>query len=256
MQQKSFFDAFSSKTSFGIGAATAILVLGTIGFVVLGGCLLKGGCSLDQSDNTVVVDDTQDAKDDADAAAAAAAAAKDEAGIIPVVNELDHVRGDADASITIIEYSDFECPYCSSFHETMLQVMDAYDGDINWVYRHFPLSFHANAIPAAEASECAAEQDLFWEYADELVINKSNLNETTYLSIASDLGMNISDFQSCLDSDRHLTTVNDQYQGGIAAGVTGTPGSFVIDQEGGATPIKGALPFETIQSLLDQLIAE
>ena len=241
MEQKTLFDALDSKTSFYIGFATAILVIGTIGFIALGSYVLKGGELSADTEKEVVVEKT----DNTTTVAAAGGSTT-----IPVVSEDDHIRGDENAPITIIEYSDFECPYCSTFHETMLEVMDNYD-NVRWIYRHFPLSFHANAIPAAEASECAAEQDLFWEYADMLVENKDNLGESTFLSIASDLGMNITDFTSCLDSDRHLETVNEQYTGGVDGGVTGTPGSFIIDADGNATPIKGALPFSTVSSMID-----
>lgn len=246
MEQKSLFDAMDSKTSFYIGFATAILVLGTIGFIALGSCMLNGGCDFgtpSDTDGYVTTGDTDEPTD--------VQPADTTATTIPIVNADDHIRGDENAPITIIEYSDFECPYCSNFHETMLEVMENYDGQVRWVYRHFPLGFHANAIPAAIASECAAEQGEFWDYADALVENMSSLNEATYLTIASDLGLNTSDFTSCIDSNRHEETVNNQYQGGATGGVTGTPGSFIIDEEGNATPIKGALPFSTVSSMID-----
>jgi len=83
------------------------------------------------------------------------------------VSDSDHVRGAADASIAIIEYSDFDCPFCSRFHTTMNQVLDTYPGDVQWVYRHLPLAIHPDAFSAAVASECAAEQGKFWEFADQ-----------------------------------------------------------------------------------------
>ena len=93
--------------------------------------------------------------------------------VVPVDPENDHIRGDKDAPYSIIEYSDFECPFCARHWPTMKQIL-ADDLEVNWVYRHFPLAFHPQAQPAAEASECAAEQGKFWEYAD--VLNEKGVN--------------------------------------------------------------------------------
>lgn len=252
MENKTIFDSINSKTAFGIGFVSAILMVGTLGFIVLGGCFLKGDCT-NLNGNAAQADDLAVAQEDAPAAAQVAA---DEPASIPIVSSADHIRGDENAPITIIEYSDFECPYCSKFHETMVQVMEEYDGQVRWVYRHFPLSFHPNSQSAAEASECAANQGKFWEYADKLTENRASLGTETYLSIAEELGLNTTAFQSCLDNAEEKSTITTMYQGGIGAGVTGTPGSFIIDSKGSATPIKGALPFETVKTMLDEILAE
>ena len=96
---------------------------------------------------------------------AAEAKAKD----VKPVSENEHIRGDKNAKISLIEYSDYECPYCKRFHDTPKQVLEEYEGKVNWVYRHFPLGFHATATPKAIASECVAElggNDKFWEFSD------------------------------------------------------------------------------------------
>jgi len=165
-----------------------------------------------------------------------------------VVTKDDHVRGNFDAPITIVEYSDFQCPFCDRFHLTMLQVMDSYPDKVRWVYRHFPLGFHPFAQKAAEASECAADQGKFWEYADEPYKNQDSISEEYFSSLASQLGLDSGQFNSCLDSGKHTAKVTAQYQQGISEGVQGTPGGFINGQVLG-----GAVPFETIQAIIESL---
>jgi protein-disulfide isomerase len=251
MEQKSLFQSMDSKTSFGVGFVTAVLVLGTIGFIALGACVMKGECARglgDGSEAVVIADNGNDPTADV--------AADTTQGVVPVATEDDSIRGSADAPITIIEYSDFECPYCTRFHETMLQVMENYDGQVKWIYRHFPLSFHANAQSAGEAAECAGDQDKFWEMADLLYENNTELGTEMYLKLAGEIGLNTSDFTTCMDDGKYENKVKTQAQGGITAGVTGTPGSFIITEDGEAMPIKGALPFETVAGYLDTILAE
>jgi len=110
-----------------------------------------------------------------------------------------HVKGNENAPITIVEYSDFQCPYCSRFHSDMNQIMSEYPNDVKWVYKHFPLdSIHPVARKAAEASECAADQDAFWEYADELYDRQSILKESELTTIAQDIKLNMGEFNECL----------------------------------------------------------
>ena len=146
--------------------------------------------------------------------------------IAPVSDE--NMRGDANATISIIEYSDFECPFCARHHGTMKQIMEEVD-DVNWVYRHFPLGFHANAQKSAEASECAAEQDKFWEYTDHIYENGADIAKlATY---AEELGLDVSAFQTCLDSDKYAQAVKDETDEGSASGVRGTPGNIVYNNK-------------------------
>jgi len=247
----SFFDSLPSKTSFWVGFITAILVLGTLGFILLGNCVLKGSCSLGLSANSgdvaadtntdlVVADDGTEPTPEA----------------VPIVSDDDHVRGDKNAPITVIEYSDFECPFCGSFHPTMQQVMTDYNGKVRWVLRHYPLSFHPEALPAANAAECASEQNKFWEYADKLFENQESLSGDFYKQLATELGLNVSQWQTCFENSKYSDKIEAQYQGGVSAGVTGTPGSFIIDQDGNAIPIKGALPYSSVSSAIDQLLAK
>lgn len=253
--KKSFFDALHPKQSFWLGFVTAILALGTVGFVLLGSCLLGGNCSVagiaaaqnSGSGGGAV------AAADAGAAAVAAVPAPTATGV-PAVTEADHIRGNVDAPVTIIEYSDFQCPYCTRFHPTMLQVMEEYTDSVRWVFRHFPLSFHPEAMPAANAAECAGEQGKFWEFADELFENQSSLSSEYYTKLAGTLGLNVAQWQDCYDSEKYNDVIEAQAQTGGAAGVSGTPGSFVIDQDGNAIPIKGALPFSSVAAAIDSVL--
>lgn len=164
----------------------------------------------------------------------------------------EHVRGDIDAPVTIVEFSDFQCPFCLKFHPTMMQVMQNYQGQVKWVYKHFPLdSVHPQARPAAEASECAAEQNKFWEFADGLFENQSKLGETLYKDLASQFGLDMNQFEYCVSSRKYKDKVEQDLQQGIALGVEGTPGNFINGQS-----VPGAVPYETLKSSIDQALSE
>ena len=184
-----------------------------------------------------------------------AAPAPSAGDVIPVDTSVDHIRGNLNATVSVIEYSDYECPFCKRHHPTMQQVLDEYGDDVNWVYRHFPLSFHPNAQKAAEASECAAElggNDVFWEYADTLFDTQG---EWAYEDYATDLGLDATEFNDCLDSGKFASLVKKQFSGGSAAGVRGTPGSVIINNDTGETKlISGAVPFTTFQSSIDTML--
>lgn len=123
------------------------------------------------------------------------------------VDETDHVRGSSDAKVTIIEYSDLECPFCKRFHGTLQQVLEEYPNDVRWVYRHAPLvQLHQKAPAEANAAECAAEQGKFWEFID-LVFEQTQGNDSLDLETLPDIARgagvaNISQFQACVDSDK------------------------------------------------------
>ncbi len=166
----------------------------------------------------------------------------------------DHVRGgDIDkAKVVIIEYSDFQCPFCSRHHPTMQQVMTEYGDDVAWVYRHFPLtSIHPEAMPSALASECASEQGKFWEYADALFANQSSLATAYYSTLAGDLGLNQNKFDECFTSKKYQSEVDAEIASGSAAGVTGTPATFVNGQL-----ISGAVPYATMKTVIDAELAK
>lgn len=176
-------------------------------------------------------------------------------------NDSDYVRGNPDAAITIIEYSDYECPYCKQFHETMKEVVATNKDDVNWIYRHFPLAFHNPlASKEAEAAECVgsiAGNDAFWEYTD-LIYDTTKSNnglELTQLPIlAEQIGVDVAKFTECYEAGTFTEKVQQQLAEGSKAGVSGTPGSIILNNKTGDVKlISGALPAEMIQKEIDAL---
>lgn len=185
------------------------------------------------------------------------------AGKVKPVSKDDHVRGDANASVTLIEYSDLECPFCKRFHPTVLQLMKEYEGKVKWVYRHFPLSFHANAQKEAEASECAASvggNDAFWKYID-LIYDRTTSTGTgialdQLVPMAKEIGVDEKKFKECLDGGKMAQRVQNDFNEGQAAGVDGTPGNILVAKDGTSVIIPGAVPYETLKSQVDQMLAK
>ncbi|MBI2611062.1 thioredoxin domain-containing protein [Candidatus Kaiserbacteria bacterium] len=177
----------------------------------------------------------------------------------------DHIRGNPDAPVKIIEYSDTECPFCKSFHPTMQRVMDEYgaSGKAAWVYRHFPLdNIHPKADKEAEATECAAElggNDAFWAYVDrlfEVTPSNNNLDPAELPKIAQYVGLDVANFNSCLSSGKYAAHVEEDYQNALSTGGNGTPWSIVIAKSGKKYPLSGAQPYEAVKQLLELALQE
>lgn len=161
-----------------------------------------------------------------------------------------NVRGNLDAPITILEFSDFQCPFCVRFHNTMLQLMDEYPDKVKWVYKHFPLdSIHPVARKAAEASECAGDQNKFWEYNDQLFAEQDKISPDFLKELAQEIGLNTEEFNQCLDSGKYASLVEEDLQQGLSIGVRGTPGNFINGQLLG-----GAVPYEQLKTTIDSLL--
>ncbi|MFA6077717.1 MAG: thioredoxin domain-containing protein [Candidatus Paceibacterota bacterium] len=174
----------------------------------------------------------------------------------------DHVKGDlSKAEIVLIEYSDLECPFCKRFQPTATQIVEQYGGKVALIYRHFPLdALHKKARKEAEASECAAEQGgdvAFFKYIERLYeITPANdgLDQAELPKIAETIGLDVAKFNACLSSGKFATLVEEQFQSGVKAGVTGTPTSFVLNKKGIQESIVGAQPIETIKQTIDRLL--
>jgi protein-disulfide isomerase len=184
------------------------------------------------------------------------------AAVAPKIAKDDHVRGNANARIVLVEYSDFECPFCKTFHATAQKVVDEYAGKVMWVYRHYPLGFHANAQKEAEATECANElggNDAFWKYADALY-TRTTSNGTGFAldklgPLAAELGLSQEKFQTCLDSGKYAQKVKDNMAQGTKEGISGTPGNILLDTKTGkAQEIPGAVPLEQIKPVIDGML--
>ena len=155
-------------------------------------------------------------------------------------------KGPANAPIQLIEFSDFECPFCFRANPTIAQVISTYGDRVRLVYRHYPLPNHPNARPAAEASACANEQGKFWEYHDRLFANQSQLSGDDLKKHAAALGLDASKFNACLDSRRFQKDVEDDVAAAQLVGVSGTPHFFINGR-----PLSGAQPFEAFKEVID-----
>ena len=183
---------------------------------------------------------------------------------IPAVSSADHILGNPDAPILIVEYSDFECPFCKTFHPTMQRVIEEYgkNGQVAWVLRQFPIvQLHSKAPKEAEASECAAElggNSAFWAFADrifEITPSNNGLDLSLLPQIAVDVGLNRAAFETCLNSGRYSQKVQTQVDEAIAAGARGTPHSVIIFGET-RIEIPGAQPYTAVKSVIDSLLAQ
>lgn len=194
----------------------------------------------------------------------------------PVTSE-DHILGNVNAQVFVVEYSDTSCPFCKLFHTTMKKVMEGYGsaGNVAWVYRHFPLDkpssegfvLHPNAGREAQALECAAEiggNEAFWKYTNRLYEitpavtsqNPQGMDPAELYKIAAFTELDPAKFKSCLDSGKYAAKVEQSYTDGINAGVAGTPYSFIITRSGKKVPINGARSYAEVKKAIDTLLAQ
>jgi protein-disulfide isomerase len=183
---------------------------------------------------------------------------------IQPVNESDHILGNPNAPIIIVEYSDFECPYCQVFHKTMQRIMDEFgkEGQVAWVYRHFPIvDSHPNSYTIAMASECVAnweKRESFWAFSD-IIFNKTipkDLSLAEMAIIAEELGMPQENFISCVNKQSHSQKIDLDIEDGKRiyendAAEFGTPYNIIITKNG-IISVAGAAPYDVLKEIILQ----
>ena len=167
----------------------------------------------------------------------------------------DHVYGNKDAEVTLVEYSDFKCPFCSKFHPTAKAIVDESNGKVNWVFRSLPLSFHEpDATNMANASECVANiggNDAYWKYA-ELLYEKGGED---LAGLAKEAGVDSTKFTECFNAKKYQGKVDSDAKNGAECGITGTPGTIVINNKTGKKDlVNGALPKNGVQDIIDGVL--
>lgn len=170
--------------------------------------------------------------------------------VLKIKPDFDVVLGDPNAPVTIIEYSDYECPFCEMFFsqtESLIRKDFIETGKAKMIYRDFPLEFHQYAMPAALAANCAKEQGKFWAYHDEIFKNHNNLVNFNYIETAKKLGMDENKFKSCFESQKYKEQIQQVFEEAKSIGVQGTPTFFINDKM-----IVGAQPYEKFKSLIEQ----
>jgi protein-disulfide isomerase len=168
-----------------------------------------------------------------------------------VVSKADRpTKGPVTAPIEMIEFSDFQCPFCERAFPTVTKVLSEYGDKIHFVYRHYPLNGHPQARPAAEAAQCAAEQGKFWPYHDRLFGDQTKLGDADLKKTAAELGMNAEQFNACVDSHKYKDEVDADIRAGDEVGVNGTPAFFINGRE-----LTGAQPYEVFKSVIDNELA-
>ena len=159
-------------------------------------------------------------------------------------------QGPANAPVELVEFSDFQCPFCLRAHPTVKQVLSTYGNKIRFVYRNYPLPNHPNARPAAEAAQCANEQGKFWEYHDRLFADQSKLGADDLKASAAALGMDAAKFNACFDSHKYKDRVDTDMSAGNQAGVDGTPAFFINGRM-----LSGAQPYDEFKRVIDEELA-
>ena len=184
------------------------------------------------------------------------APAREPSGEFRLPNESDHVLGNPDAKVAIIEFSDFECPFCARLHPTLTRIVEE-NKDVKWIFRHFPLSsIHSKAFGAAVASECIAKlgsNDAFWNFTNTVFIDQRKLGNTLYEEMARASGIDISEFNTCTKDKIIVNEVQAALDEVTNIGGRGTPFVVIVAASGELSTFSGALPYEQIKGLVDQV---
>jgi protein-disulfide isomerase len=221
--------------------------------IVLGFGLIAGAIFFSNNGDSAITNNQMGGTQPAEEAASTDA-------VNPVTAD-DHIKGSPDAPIKIVEYSDFECPVCQRFHGTLSEVMEKYgeSGEVALVFRQFPIEqLHSKAPIVALASECVARlggNDAFWQFADRyfevsLSNNETDI-ETVIPQLVTEIELDQTAFQSCIDSGALIDDINEDIDNAVATGGRGTPWSILIAPNGATFPINGAQPLGAIEQLIE-----
>lgn len=212
--------------------------------IVLAGVLIAGAVFLTGGNNNVVVSDTGTAHTE-----------NQPSGEFRTPDETDHVRGNPDAPIAIVEFSDLECPFCARIHPTLSRIVEENE-DVKWIFRHFPLStIHSRALSAAVASECIARlggNDAFWKFTDEAFVDQRRLGDAWYREQAVSFGIDSGAFTSCMDDQNIVVDIQTDLSEATGTGGRGTPYVVVVTSSGRFMPFSGALPYEQVSAVIEQ----
>jgi protein-disulfide isomerase len=175
------------------------------------------------------------------------------------VTESDWIKGSPEAPIKIVEFSDYDCPFCGRFHATMDEVVNESDGQVAWVYRHFPLEqLHPQAAAVASAAECVGSlggNDAFWQFSDRYFEVRSNRDATPHAQLIPQLvtetGVNQADFTSCFENATYAEKIQAHMADAVETGGRGTPWSILIAPDGTTYPINGAQTKQSVEQLID-----
>ncbi|MFA6475238.1 MAG: thioredoxin domain-containing protein [Patescibacteria group bacterium] len=243
-------DGIPARLAFFAGVLVSAALIFAVGFIVLLVLMYKGV--------ELPTEKEKSANANSNANTNAAAAADPAAPTIPSGTvdpaSLHNKRGTGD--LTILEYSDPECPFCKRFHSTLQQVMKSYDGKVAWAYKQLPLtSLHSKAQKEAMGTECAADQGKFWEYLDlmmERTESNNSLPDEQIYTIASDVGADGAKFKDCVDNGATKDRVNADAAEAQKFGAQGTPYGLILDKDGKIVDVlEGALPYDSVAAVLD-----
>lgn len=242
--QQGFFEGASPKLLFFFGLTIGVALIAVLAFAVTLGMSVSDTGASARVSNTNVAGAT-------DTNPAPKATQADLKKLVESV----HLRGDNDADITIVEFSDYQCPFCSKVHPTMQGLIAANEKTVNWGYRHLPLTIHPQAQPAAEAAECANEQEKFWEFTDALFTNQERLGSSLFTEVATNLSLDTNAFQACVTEGKYKDKVANDLALASSFGATGTPHFVMINNKTGEwDSISGALPQATFQQAIDTIL--
>ncbi|PKL72601.1 hypothetical protein CVV26_01155 [Candidatus Kuenenbacteria bacterium HGW-Kuenenbacteria-1] len=239
-KEKALFESASPKLTFILGLAIGIAICSLVGFVFLfSNGIQKSEKNVAENKEFVPNIQPPTTPPPSDKSEEIKTATFE-------INKDNHIMGDFNAPVTLVVFTDFQCPYCSRFKATIDETLKNYKDKVRVIFKHYPLEFHQNAQKAAEASECASEQGKFWEMHDKLFTNQEQLGIDNFKKWGAELKLDGKKFDDCVNSGKYTEKVKKDLAEGLSKGVEGTPATFVNGKL-----VSGALPFENFKAIID-----